>query len=128
MRAEYAADGMANPQVTEKRIAFPCRDRFHTAEQAQPRCVYPAGSVHQHCMAVDSARFCGVRGERFIHGLFPSARDLMLEATDNETAPWYIAQSDDKKRARLNCITHLLSLIPYTSDPPKWLASCPSIL
>jgi len=37
----------------------------------------------------------------------------MLEATDTEDAPWYIVRSDDKKRARLNCIAHLLSLIPY---------------
>ena len=41
------------------------------------------------------------------------ARDRMLEATDSKHAPWYIVRSDDKKRARLNCITHLLSLIPY---------------
>ena len=44
---------------------------------------------------------------------YSRARDLMLAATDTETAPWYILQSDDKKRARLNCISHLLSLIPY---------------
>ena len=37
----------------------------------------------------------------------------MLEATDTETAPWYIVRSDDKKRARLNCISHLLKQIPY---------------
>ena len=37
----------------------------------------------------------------------------MLEATDTEFAPWYIVPSDDKRRARLNCISHLLSLIPY---------------
>jgi hypothetical protein len=37
----------------------------------------------------------------------------MLEATDTEFAPWYILPSDDKRRARLNCISHLLSLIPY---------------
>jgi polyphosphate kinase len=38
---------------------------------------------------------------------------MMLEATDTEAAPWYIVPSDDKKTARLNCISHLLSLIPY---------------
>jgi polyphosphate kinase 2 len=48
---------------------------------------------------------------------YSRARDLMLEATDNETTPWYIARSDDKRRARLNCITHLLSLIPYERIP-----------
>jgi len=41
------------------------------------------------------------------------ARDMMLKATDTRYAPWYIVHSDDKKSARLNCITHLLSLIPY---------------
>lgn len=40
-------------------------------------------------------------------------RDLMLKATDTKHAPWYLVRSDNKKRARLNCITHLLSLIPY---------------
>ena len=45
------------------------------------------------------------------------ARDRMLEATDTKHAPWYIVHSDDKKRARLNCITHLLSLIPYKKLP-----------
>jgi hypothetical protein len=37
----------------------------------------------------------------------------MLEATDTEYAPWYIVPSDDKRRARLNCISHLLGLVPY---------------
>jgi polyphosphate kinase len=44
---------------------------------------------------------------------YSRARDLMLEATDIEDAPWYIVRSDDKRRARLNCIAHLLSLVPY---------------
>jgi polyphosphate kinase 2 len=44
---------------------------------------------------------------------YSQARDKMLEATDTDQAPWYIVRSDDKKRARLNCIAHLLSLIPY---------------
>ena len=44
---------------------------------------------------------------------YSRARDAMLTATDTEYAPWYIVHSDDKKRARLNCISHLLSLIPY---------------
>jgi len=44
---------------------------------------------------------------------YSRARDLMLKATDTKFAPWYILHSDNKKRARLNCITHLLSLIPY---------------
>jgi len=44
---------------------------------------------------------------------YSRARDMMLEATDIEEAPWYLVRSDDKRRARLNCISHLLSLIPY---------------
>src|SRR5277367_1264218 len=48
---------------------------------------------------------------------YSRARDMMLEATDTEHAPWYVVRSDDKKRARLNCISHLLSLIPYEEVP-----------
>jgi len=48
---------------------------------------------------------------------YSRARDMMLKATDTKHAPWYIVRSDDKKRARLNCITHLLSLIPYKKVP-----------
>lgn len=45
---------------------------------------------------------------------------MMLEATDTEHAPWYIVRSDDKKRARLNSIAHLLGQIPYERVPrPK---------
>src|SRR6266404_1591165 len=48
------------------------------------------------------------------------ARDQMLDATDTPWAPWHIVRSDSKKHARLNCITHLLSLIPYKRiDRPK---------
>jgi hypothetical protein len=42
---------------------------------------------------------------------------MMLEATDTDTAPWYIVRSDDKKRARLNAIAHLLKQIPYKEVP-----------
>jgi polyphosphate kinase len=48
---------------------------------------------------------------------YSRARDMMLKATDTKWAPWYILRSDDKKRARLNCIEHLLSLIPYKKVP-----------
>lgn len=48
---------------------------------------------------------------------YSRARDLMLKATDTKWAPWYILRSDDKKRARLNCIRHILSLIPYQKAP-----------
>ncbi len=44
---------------------------------------------------------------------YSHARDVMLKATDTEYAPWYILRSDDKKSARLNCIRHLLKLLPY---------------
>jgi polyphosphate kinase 2 len=44
---------------------------------------------------------------------YSKARDMMLEATDSKEAPWHIVRSDDKSRARLNCIAHLLDLIPY---------------
>ena len=44
---------------------------------------------------------------------YSEARDRMLEVTDTKYAPWYIVRSDDKKRARLNCISHFLSRIPY---------------
>lgn len=48
---------------------------------------------------------------------YSKARDRMLKATDTKHAPWYILRSDDKKRARLNCITHLLQQIPYKKVP-----------
>jgi len=48
---------------------------------------------------------------------YSRARDQMLKATDSKHAPWYILRSDDKKRARLNCIRHVLSLIPYHDVP-----------
>ena len=48
---------------------------------------------------------------------YSRARDKMLEATDSKHAPWYLIRSDDKRRARLNCISHLLGLIPYKKAP-----------
>jgi polyphosphate kinase 2 len=48
---------------------------------------------------------------------YSRARDMMLEATDTRDAPWHIVRSDDKRRARLNCIAHLLKLIPYEEVP-----------
>jgi polyphosphate kinase 2 (PPK2 family) len=50
---------------------------------------------------------------------YSRARDIMLEATDTECAPWYIVPSDDKRRARLNCISHMLGLIPFKKLPRK---------
>ena len=48
---------------------------------------------------------------------YSRARDMMLKATDTKHAPWYILRSDDKKRARLNCLAHILKLIPYKKLP-----------
>ena len=48
---------------------------------------------------------------------YSRARDMMLDATDTQWAPWHILRSDDKKRARLNCIAHILSLIHYKKVP-----------
>ena len=51
---------------------------------------------------------------------YSKARDQMLDATDTPWAPWHIVRSDSKKHARLNCLTHLLSLIPYERiEKPK---------
>ena len=44
---------------------------------------------------------------------YSRARDMMFKATDSKHAPWHIIRSDDKRRARLNCIAHLLEMIPY---------------
>ncbi len=48
---------------------------------------------------------------------YSRARDAMFAATDSAHAPWHIVRSDDKRRARLNCISHLLSMIPYQEVP-----------
>ena len=48
---------------------------------------------------------------------YSRARDDMFKATDTAWAPWYVANSNDKKRARLNIINHLLSKIPYKQAP-----------
>lgn len=50
---------------------------------------------------------------------YSRARDLMLQATDTEIAPWYMVRSDDKRRTRLNCISHFLSLLPYERKQAK---------
>jgi polyphosphate kinase 2 len=50
---------------------------------------------------------------------YSRARDMMFEATNTKYAPWYIVHSDDKRRARLNCIHHLLGLIPYKKLPQE---------
>lgn len=51
---------------------------------------------------------------------YSRARDDMFAATDTDQTPWHVVRSDDKKRARLNLITHLLDSIPYKTMPrPK---------
>lgn len=50
---------------------------------------------------------------------YSRARDMMFKATDTDHAPWYIVRSDDKKRARLNCISYLLGLISWEPVPRK---------
>ena len=50
---------------------------------------------------------------------YSRARDMMLESTDTEGAPWHILRSNDKKRARLNCISHILSMISYKKVPKE---------
>ena len=51
---------------------------------------------------------------------YSKAKDEMFSYTDTKQSPWYVVKSDDKRRARLNCISHLLSLIPYKDEvPPK---------
>jgi polyphosphate kinase len=44
---------------------------------------------------------------------YSRARDMMLDMTDSEHAPWYIVRTEDKRRARLNCIAHILNLVPF---------------
>jgi polyphosphate kinase 2 (PPK2 family) len=50
---------------------------------------------------------------------YSRAKDEMFRYTDTKQSPWYVVHSDDKKRARLNCITHLLSQIPYDDLTPE---------
>ena len=49
---------------------------------------------------------------------YSQAKDDMLNYTDSNQAPWFVVPSDSKRRARLNCINHLLSHFPYDKDPP----------
>ncbi|OGV69093.1 MAG: polyphosphate kinase 2 [Lentisphaerae bacterium RIFOXYB12_FULL_65_16] len=50
---------------------------------------------------------------------YSMAKDAMMAHTDIKQAPWYVVNADDKKRARLNCIAHLISLIPYKDLTPE---------
>jgi polyphosphate kinase 2 len=48
---------------------------------------------------------------------YSRARDAMFQASDTQDSPWYVVESNEKRRARLNCIAHLLSLVPYKEVP-----------
>ena len=50
---------------------------------------------------------------------YSRAKDEMFKYTDTKQSPWWVVQSDDKKRARLNTISHLLSMIPYEDLTPE---------
>ena len=50
---------------------------------------------------------------------YSKAKDRMMEYTDIKQCPWYVVPSDDKKRARLNCISHILNLVPYQDILPE---------
>ena len=54
---------------------------------------------------------------------YSRAKDRMFELTDTKLSPWWVVQADDKRRARLNCISHLLSQVPYQD-----LTSAPLVL
>ncbi len=49
---------------------------------------------------------------------YSRAKDVMFAHTDIKQAPWYVVEADDKKRARINCISHFLSLIDYEDLTP----------
>ena len=50
---------------------------------------------------------------------YSRAKDEMFEHTDIKLAPWFVVEADDKKKARLNCISHLLSMVPYEDLTPE---------
>ncbi len=50
---------------------------------------------------------------------YSKAKDEMFASTDTRQSPWWVVPSDDKRRARLNCIHHLLSMVPYADLTPE---------
>ena len=50
---------------------------------------------------------------------FSRAKDALFDHTDNSDSPWWVVQADDKRRARLNCIAHLLTQFKYKDVLPK---------
>ena len=66
----------------------------------------------------------GHRVTRAVGGVLPRAKDEMLAHTDTEDSPWWVVDGDDKRTARLNCISHLLSLFPYEDVSAPLDRSC----
>ncbi len=60
--------------------------------------------------------------EHRLYVRYSQAKDTTFQYTDIKQAPWYVVPSDDKRRARLNCISHLLSVIPYQDVVPEPVA------
>jgi polyphosphate kinase 2 (PPK2 family) len=56
---------------------------------------------------------------------YSRAKDIMLTRTDTELSPWYVVDADNKKKARLNCISHLLTKIPYKEIAPAKVVLSP---
>ena len=56
--------------------------------------------------------------EHRLYTRYSKAKDMTFEYTDHKQAPWFVVPSDDKKKARLNCISHILSMIPYKNVVP----------
>jgi polyphosphate kinase 2 len=56
---------------------------------------------------------------------YSRAKDAMFGATDTAEAPWWVVEADDKERARLNCINHVLSMIPYKDTTPEQIVLPP---
>ena len=57
--------------------------------------------------------------EHRLYTRYSMAKDTTFQYTDIKQAPWYVVPSDDKRRARLNCISHILSQIPYKDVVPE---------
>jgi polyphosphate kinase len=57
--------------------------------------------------------------EHRLYVRYSMAKDTTFQYTDIKQAPWYVVPSDDKRRARLNCISHILSMIPYENVVPE---------
>jgi hypothetical protein len=50
---------------------------------------------------------------------YSKAKDVMMQYTDISQSPWYVVNADNKRKARLNCISHFLSMIPYNDLTPQ---------